>query len=273
MLGLGMFTSVKRLLQRRKETVVMHARAEAADHLFLAGVGGKRPQNVLKGGELATDGHGRTMANDELSKRRVYARTKAPGEVARALLSADGFFVATRMGLQLAEVFTLCVLLEGNRAVELPAVVIGRRTVAGAAGTLRQGVTVRALDQQCSGVALLDALGRGQVVDLKTQEGFAARSQTVSRASSMRELWLELELLMAGQPAHLPTEAPVARGEKVRLDFFINDEDQHLSVDVIVRAVMHHADQTACLGVLFDPKSRARAEAFVLRHQKHLTVA
>ena len=251
----------------------MHARAQQTDPLFLAGAGGKRLHNVVSGGACASDGHGLTMANEEPSKRRVYARTKAPGDVAEALLSADGFFVATRMGLQLAEVFTLCVLLEGNRAVELPAVVIGRRTVAGAAGTLRQGVTVRALDENSSGVALLTALGRGQVVDLKTQEGFAARTQTVSRATSMRELLLELELLMAGQPAHLPTEAPLARGEKVRLDFFINDEDQHLSVDVIVRSVMHHADQTACLGVLFDPKSRARAEAFVLRHQKHLTVA
>lgn len=207
-----------------------------------------------------------------MDERRVFLELKEVGPLIDDLESGVGLFVPTRLALPLGSIFVLAVRLQNTtRAVELPMQVVGRRAPRGGS-VLAAGVIAKLADPNDAMFELLIEVARGRVVDLEARIQERTRIPAHSRFTTTAEALCELRALLEG-PAQMPLDRLVARGDRLALTVY-SDEDGKLGVPhVVVRSVGVHDGMRSASVELFDAPGRATVEALLHKVENRLARA
>lgn len=188
---------------------------------------------------------------------------------------APGEFVATRLQLRLGARITLSLkLATTSRRLEVPAVVVGRRTPASPQSSLMAGVIIRIADPFHPNLKLAEALLDGRVVDFQDRQRQVRPPPATASFLSADELLSEVSLLRDGGAAQIPLDRPVTRGERLLVTLTLEPAQTRgqprppmpaaaVTCIVVVKGVVRHDEDTACMAELADATDVPLLDAFV----------
>ena len=198
---------------------------------------------------LSSSTHGSARIFIEVKDVRTFlAQLERPG----------GAFVSTRLHPGLGDVLLLSARFEDVAApIDLPVIVVGRRTPRGAGGLLSMGVQVAPVDRQHPMMVWLRRMAEAK------SAAEATPTHVFSVFPLLSDLEHELHSLIAGERGFLPVDQQAHVGDRLIVKATAEDAPGSVEFTVLVRGVSLHDGIRAVSATLLDDEGRGVVQRFL----------